>query len=69
MTSNESSTKLESGDLGEIYYVNLESVCRRRCPGLDYPEFTTDFYSAYAGHGQELMGAILLGRCFTFSNA
>ena len=38
---------VESGDLGEIYYVNLESVCRRRRPGLDYRVYHRFLLKAY----------------------
>ena len=40
------------GDLGDIYYANLHFFSRRRRPGYDLPQFTTDFYTKkFAGHG------------------
>ena len=52
---------IDDGKLGNIYYVNLESVCRRRRPGYDFPEFVTSFYNKrLAGHGQAIDGGVYL---------
>ena len=50
---------VDSGKLGNVYYVNLETTCRRRRPGLDFPEFATAFYNKrLAGHGQAIDGGV-----------
>ena len=43
---------IANGELGKLYYANLTMVSRRRRPGYDLPQFTTDFYTKkVAGHG------------------
>ncbi len=52
---------ITEGKLGDIYYANLEFISRRRRPGYDFPEFSTDFYSKrMSGHGQGLDGGSYL---------
>lgn len=51
---------IREGQLGDIYYANLEFISRRRRPGYDVP-FSTDFYSKrMSGHGQGLDGGSYL---------
>lgn len=52
------------GDLGTPYFVNLEMITRRRRPGYDLPQFTTDFYSKrMAGHGPSIdLGVYVIGQ-------
>lgn len=52
---------IEQGDLGNVYYINLESVTNRWRPGYDLaanpamPTLSTDFYSKrVAGHGKSI---------------
>lgn len=43
---------IAGGELGHLYYANLTMVSRRRRPGYDLPDFTTDFYTKkVSGHG------------------
>ena len=61
---------ISRGDLGDIYYVNLESVSRRWRPGLDWrpgwtsSPLTTDFYTKQvAGHGKSIdIGVYLISQ-------
>lgn len=55
---------IEKGDLGSVYFVNLEQCTRRRRPGYDLPEFTSDFYSKrMAGHGPSIdLGVYAIGQ-------
>ena len=55
---------IESGEIGTPYFVNLEMCAKRRRPGYDLPEFTTDFYSApEAGHGPSIdLGVYVIGQ-------
>lgn len=58
------------GDLGDVYYVNLESVSHRWRPGLDWrpgwtsSPLTTDFYTReIAGHGKSIdIGVYLISQ-------
>ncbi len=52
---------VQNGELGNVYYVNLESVSHRWRPGLDWrpgwtsSPLTTDFYTKeIAGHGKSI---------------
>ena len=61
---------VRNGDLGDIYYVNLESVSHRWRPGLDWrpgwasSPLTTDFYTReIAGHGKSIdIGVYLISQ-------
>ena len=55
---------IKSGKLGTPYLVNLEQCTRRRRPGYDLPEFTTDFLSGkIAGHGPSIdLGIYVIGQ-------
>lgn len=61
---------IDRGDLGNIYYVNLESVSHRWRPGLDWrpgwtsSPLTTDFYTKQiAGHGKSIdIGVYLISQ-------
>ena len=55
---------IANGDLGTPYFVNLEQCTRRRRPGYDLPEFTSDFYSKkIAGHGPSIdLGIYVIGQ-------
>lgn len=55
---------IANGDLGTPYFVNLENCTRRRRPGYDLPEFTTDFYSKrISGHGPSIdLGIYVIGQ-------
>ncbi len=55
---------ISNGDIGDPYFVNLEYCSRRRRPGYDIPEFSTDFYSKrIAGHGASIdLGIYVVGQ-------
>jgi len=54
---------IASGEIGTPYFVNLEYITRRRRPGYDLPEFTTDFYSKrVAGHAAIDLGIYVIGQ-------
>ncbi len=55
---------IQSGKLGTPYLVNLEQCTRRRRPGYDLPEFTSDFLSKkVAGHGPSIdLGIYVIGQ-------
>lgn len=55
---------IENGKIGTPYFVNLEQCARRRRPGYDLPEFTSDFYSGpMAGHGPSIdLGVYVIGQ-------
>lgn len=63
---------IENGELGDVYYVNLESFSRHNRPGFDplpfdlpnMPPLTTDFYSKrVAGHGKSIdIGVYLISQ-------
>ncbi len=55
---------ITNGELGDVYYVNLEAVCKARRPGYDLPMFTTDFYTKkIAGHGMSIdLGIYLISQ-------
>ncbi len=55
---------IASGEIGTPYFVNLEQLTRRRRPGYDLPEFTSDFYSKrIAGHAAAIdLGIYVIGQ-------
>lgn len=61
---------IEDGQLGDVYFVNLEAVDHRWRPGLDLlagqlkPSFSDNFYSrTFAGHGKSIdIGVYLISQ-------
>lgn len=55
---------IRGGRLGTPYFVNLEQCTRRRRPGYDLPEFTSDFCSGrVSGHGPAIdLGIYVIGQ-------
>ncbi|HHV10723.1 MAG TPA: Gfo/Idh/MocA family oxidoreductase [Clostridiales bacterium] len=55
---------IASGRIGTPYFVNIEQLTRRRRPGYDIPNFTSDFYSKrIAGHAAAIdLGIYVVGQ-------
>ena len=55
---------IAAGEIGTPYFVNLEQLTRRRRPGYDLPEYTSDFYSKrIAGHAAAIdLGIYVVGQ-------